>query len=240
MNTKHLTLLAWHVRALFHPKPPQGTGKGLGLLRAVVLGLILALGALPVPSAHAAGGAQSSLTAGVLPNASAAAASPFQSHPVEQLLNADGTLNLNTGWSGTLDPRGWDVTLDAERGPLFEPVGSSPAKPAAGTWSALGTGTNGYVDAIAVSGSDVYVGGGFTSAGGVPFTTYIAKWDGSAWSALDTGMNNWVGAITISGSDVYVGGGFSSAGDVPANNIAKWNGGGASTKLYLPLVIRDE
>ena len=205
MNTKHLTLLAWHVRALFHPEPPQGTGKGLGLLRAVVLGLILALGVLPVP------------------NVSAAAASPFQSHPVEQLLNADGTLNLNTGWSGALDPRGWQVTLDAERGPLFEPAGSSPAKPAANTWMALGTGADSGAGAIAVSGSDVYVAGDFTSAAGVA-ANYIAKWDGSAWSALGTGTNSEVWAIAASGSDVYVGGPFTSAGGVAANNIAKWDG----------------
>ncbi len=43
------------------------------------------------------------------------------------------------------------------------------------------------VYALAVSGTNLYAGGWFTTAGGVP-ANYIAKWDGSAWSALGSGM----------------------------------------------------
>ena len=39
-----------------------------------------------------------------------------------------------------------------------------------------------------MSGTNLYAGGGFTTAGGVP-ANYIAKWDGSAWSALGSGMD---------------------------------------------------
>ena len=92
----------------------------------------------------------------------------------------------------------------------------------AGTWSALGAGTSGEVYAIAVSGSDVYVGGDFTTAGGVANTRHIARWNGSTWSALGAGTNGEVHAIAVSGSDVYVGGHFDSAGGRAANNIAKW------------------
>ena len=42
------------------------------------------------------------------------------------LLNPDGTLDTTTGFQGALDLRGWEVTLDGERGPLFKPV-SRPA-----------------------------------------------------------------------------------------------------------------
>ena len=35
-------------------------------------------------------------------------------------------------------------------------------------WSALGTGVNGFVYALAVAGTDVYAGGFFTTAGGAP------------------------------------------------------------------------
>ena len=42
------------------------------------------------------------------------------------------------------------------------------------------------VYALAVSGTDLYAGGHFTTAGGVT-ANYIAKWDGSAWSALGSG-----------------------------------------------------
>ncbi len=37
------------------------------------------------------------------------------------------------------------------------------------------------------SGSDVYAGGYFTTAGGSAATN-IAKWNGSTWSALGSGM----------------------------------------------------
>ncbi len=69
----------------------------------------------------------------------------------------------------------------------------------------------------------MYVGGFFTSAGGVA-ADRIAKWDGSAWSALGTGTNAYVSVIVVSGSDVYVGGSFTSANGVAANRIAKWDG----------------
>ena len=47
------------------------------------------------------------------------------------------------------------------------------------------------VYALAVSGTDLYAGGCFTTAGGSA-ANYIAKWNGSAWSALGSGMNNCV------------------------------------------------
>jgi hypothetical protein len=74
-----------------------------------------------------------------------------------------------------------------------------------------------------VSGSDVYVGGSFTTAGGNP-ANYIARWNGSSWSALGSGLDNGVSAIAVSGNDIYVGGSFLNAGGNPANNVAKWNG----------------
>src|SRR5438270_499147 len=69
------------------------------------------------------------------------------------------------------------------------------------TWSALGSGTEytddrGFfrvVNALAVSGSNLYAGGLFTTAGGIVVSN-IAKWNGSSWSALGSGMSSPFGS----------------------------------------------
>jgi hypothetical protein len=92
------------------------------------------------------------------------------------------------------------------------------------SWSAMGTGMNDDVYALAVDGGNVYAGGAFTTAGGVT-VNHIAKWNGSSWSALGSGLDNTVFSLLIdANSNVYVGGGFTSAGGLSVNRIAKWNG----------------
>jgi len=71
-------------------------------------------------------------------------------------------------------------------------------------------------------GSDICVGGDFTSINGVS-ANRIAKWNGSAWSALGTGSNGSVRALLANGSDLYVAGGTSHGG-ISTNGVAKWNG----------------
>ena len=95
------------------------------------------------------------------------------------------------------------------------------------SWSALGSGMNNVVSALAVSGSTLYAGGLFTTAGSAT-ANYIAQWNGSNWSALGSGMGGTypsVSALAVSGSTLYAGGDFTTAGsDTNANNIAQWNG----------------
>jgi hypothetical protein len=96
-------------------------------------------------------------------------------------------------------------------------------------WSALGGGIGGLssqlpsVEALAVSGTNLYVGGFFTSAGGVSATN-IAQWNGSSWSALGSGVNGYVYALAVSGNTLYAGGNFTTAVGTAANYIAQWNG----------------
>jgi hypothetical protein len=82
---------------------------------------------------------------------------------------------------------------------------------------------NDWVLALAVSGSNVFAGGYFTTAGGSA-ANYIAKWNGSGWTALGSGVDDEVVALAVSGGDVYAGGYFTTAGGSAANYIAKWNG----------------
>ncbi|MFM8442652.1 MAG: hypothetical protein ACKN9W_04820 [Methylococcus sp.] len=119
-------------------------------------------------------------------------------------VRADRTLAIRVADAGARYPLTIDPTLtDAD-------------------WSALGSGLNREVRALAVAGNDLYVGGLFTTAGGAP-ANYIAKWNGSAWSTLGSGLSCAVVALALAGSDLYVGGCFTSAGGAAANRIAKWN-----------------
>ena len=97
------------------------------------------------------------------------------------------------------------------------------------SWSALGSGVEGGgyyggVSALAVSGSTLYAGGTFTTAGDDTNANGIAQWNGTNWSALGSGMNGYVNALAVSGSMLYAGGYFTTAGGIAANNIAQWNG----------------
>lgn len=104
------------------------------------------------------------------------------------------------------------------------------------TWHSLGVGSRlahvygaTTVRAIAVSGSDIYVGGNFTEAGGDPNANYIARWDGSSCHSLGLGMPkliyNYFYAIAVDGTDVYVGGNFENAGgNTDADTFARWDG----------------
>ena len=94
--------------------------------------------------------------------------------------------------------------------------------PQTGTWSALGSGANSNVNAIAVSGTNVYAGGAFSQAGGV--TARVARWDGTSWSATGDSFNNGVAALAVSGNNVYAGGPFTQAGSTVVNRIARWDG----------------
>ena len=86
-----------------------------------------------------------------------------------------------------------------------------------------------YVSALAVSGSTLYAGGMFTTAGGHAAND-IAQWNGSSWSALGSGVSEgdlygpYVSALAVSGGTLYAGGNFTTAGGSAANYIAQWNG----------------
>jgi hypothetical protein len=95
-----------------------------------------------------------------------------------------------------------------------------------GTVNTFGSGLQSWVEAIVFSGNDVYVGGGFTSAGGVANTSRIARWNSanSTWNALGTGLNDTCAAMDVSGINLYAGGDFTSAGGVAnTSRIARWD-----------------
>ena len=92
-------------------------------------------------------------------------------------------------------------------------------------WSAMpGGGVNGWVRALVVSNNNLYVGGHFTSAGGLP-ANRLAVFNGTSWAALGEGVSGYVSALAVNGNNVYAGGNFDLAGNnITVNNIAVWNG----------------
>ena len=56
-------------------------------------------------------------------------------------------------------------------------------------WSPLGTGTNGYIEAIVTYNGELIVAGQFDSIGGIAANN-IAAWNGSSWSALGSGVSS--------------------------------------------------
>ncbi len=98
-------------------------------------------------------------------------------------------------------------------------------------WSALGSGINGTVRALAVHKGKLYAGGSFTSAGGNPNSNNVAAWDGSQWSNLDDGVTA-VGKVPLVASllstpqGLVAAGVFDQAGansPLPTQHIALWN-----------------
>jgi len=150
---------------------------------------------------------------------------PTNTISVAEILCDDGTLDLSENISGTINMAGFQMKTLADGTPVFLEE-SSALILSDDQWCDTfggGNGLNDWVRAIAVSGTDIYVGGNFTTAGGSP-ANRIAKWDGSTWSALGNGVDNSVYSIVVDGADLYVGGEFVTAGGVEVNSIAKWDG----------------
>lgn len=106
-------------------------------------------------------------------------------------------------------------------------IGIARVDKVTGTVTPLGAGLTGgtlFVNAVAVLGTDVYIGGTFTAVDGVA-ASRVAKWNGSAWSALGSGANGTVNAMAVLGTELFIGGTFSSVGGVSlTSRLAKWNG----------------
>lgn len=100
--------------------------------------------------------------------------------PLSRLLNPDGT--LKPGARGSFDTSGFRMALTATGAPSFVPV------VACNGWDTQfgpPNGVNAIVNALAVSGTDIYVGGYFTVAGNIP-ANRVAKFDTltNTWRAL--------------------------------------------------------
>ncbi len=157
------------------------------------------------------------------------------------------TLGSGLGTGGTIVTAMAVSGSDLYVGGIFSSAGGLSANNVAkwdgSAWSALGAGAGAsgdfsMVHALAVSGSDLYMGGSFSMAGGSS-ANGVAKWDGSAWSALGSGVENVVRALAVSGDDLYVGGGFTTAGGKASAYVARAIGAAAGPTLTTQPVVQQ-
>ena len=165
--------------------------------------------------------------------ASPAWAAPSSATPsLAEALNPDGTLRAGT--SGSFDARHFQMLTAPDGRPMFRPAGVRRTMGVGDeNWQdGLGPGgTDGQVLAVLTVGTDVYIGGGFSTVGGVPAPN-IAKWNGTTWSRLGTGISisgGQVYALAMVGTNLYAGGSFtrigtSASSSTAVNQLAKWNG----------------
>jgi len=129
---------------------------------------------------------------------------------VVQALAVSGTTVYAGGWFTTIggQSRNFIAALDAVTGN-------------ATAWNPDPGGDYPYVFALAVSGSTVYAGGGFTSIGGQS-RNMIAALDAATGSATawNPDASGGVSALAVFGTTVYAGGQFTSIGGRTRNYIA--------------------
>jgi len=122
-------------------------------------------------------------------------------------------------------------------GGRFSNAGGQPAKLLAvrdgSAWTPLssqidtGTGVWALESFDDGSGLALYVGGVFSSAGGVTVNN-LARWDGTSWTALGSGLDSSVLALAVhddgGGPALHAAGQFVTASGVPAARVARWDG----------------
>lgn len=158
--------------------------------------------------------------------------SNVENSSLEGILNSDGT--IKTDRTGNFDPRGFQMTTDADGKPRFiasdsierEQNNALAATTCSDNWDGRfsNRGIWGSINAVAVDSSDnVYIGGSFVNIGDL-VVNYVAKWNGTNWEAMGGGVSSDVTSIAVYNNLVYVAGSFSSAGGVAVTGSAVWNG----------------
>lgn len=95
------------------------------------------------------------------------------------------------------------------------------------TWSAMGTGANGTVNAVHayyddILGDVIIVGGDFTAVGGVANTDKIAIWHSFAWNTMGN-ADATVSTIIPYKNNILFTGAFNTIGGVDSPDMAIWN-----------------
>lgn len=93
-------------------------------------------------------------------------------------------------------------------------------------WTPTGTGTNGYINAMAWYNGNLYAGGFFDTIGGVEAND-IAMWNGINWAPVGMGMKSQeygVYSMAVYNGSLYAGGSFDTVDGKQIFGIARWDG----------------
>jgi trimeric autotransporter adhesin len=129
-------------------------------------------------------------------------------------------IDESTGWKAMLVGPAGELLVGGDFASLGGTVARSVASYDGFVWTALETGSGGFLGASVkaskvLRNGDVVVGGWFTQVDGVT-ANFVARWNGSSWSPLGAGVNGPVYAIEeLPNGEVVVGGEF---------GVARWNG----------------
>jgi len=118
---------------------------------------------------------------------------------------------------------GTDIYIGGQFRSIMNVRSNGIAKWDGSAWHPVGTGVDGYVNALEHDGTNLYAAGSFTKAGGVVVVN-VAMWNGTAWSALGDGLNSVVFDLEIFQGKLYAGGYFTGSGSTLISKIAVWNG----------------
>jgi hypothetical protein len=162
--------------------------------------------------------------------------------------------SLGSGLSSNCNSLAYDSTRNyLYTGGIFTTAGGTGASRIAmwqagntggtGTWYSLGSGLNSTCNSLAYDSTRnyLYVGGTFTTAGGVGVTG-LALWVSGntggtgTWYNISSGIYRNIGttaidvrALTLDASgNLYVGGVFGGVGNIISKNIIKWTPGGVT------------
>jgi hypothetical protein len=90
-------------------------------------------------------------------------------------------------------------------------------------WYPLGSGVSGPVRASLEFQGSLFVGGAFTTAGGLAAGN-VARWNGTGWQPAGAGLDGAVWSFAEHQGQLYAAGDFTHSGTAAMTGIARWDG----------------
>jgi trimeric autotransporter adhesin len=92
------------------------------------------------------------------------------------------------------------------------------------TWSGVGPGPSGIIQAVESFNGELVAGGDFLQIGSVSNANGVGLWRDGSWIPLGQGFNNTVIDLDTSTGWLYAAGAFTRAGPNLVNGVARWDG----------------